>query len=365
MRHSRHLMFGALTLLLALAPWASAAGIAIEAEVNGKSGYVSGMGLLARPGEDVTIRLIVAARNAEAAIGQGGTSATGAITRRFAWAVDQGALRNVTGESVTYLCPGESGMATIRVQCVQDVTLQSQSGQEASASTEGEWLLRVYVQYPFDPTGAGALDGYPIGIYPDENSPAAPFVVRDNAEHYRPPRWFVAINREDRSVPISRHFTLGDFCSPYTDADRTFIALDERIVDRLEALVEALRSPAMPEPRIRILRGYISPNEATQLQRQGVDLSEFSRHKYGDGVALILDNSGDGKMDDINGDGRVDIADLDHLAQAVEKLERDTGLFGGLGICGGPTDPLMPDTPYISIDLRGARQRWRLAGMVR
>ena len=60
-------------------------------------------------------------------------------------------------------------------------------------------------------------------------------------------------------------------------------------------------------------------------------------------------------MDDLNGDGRVDINDAHILAAAADSVERQhPELVGGIGI--------YPATgahgPFVHIDARGTRARW-------
>jgi hypothetical protein len=60
-------------------------------------------------------------------------------------------------------------------------------------------------------------------------------------------------------------------------------------------------------------------------------------------------------MDDLNGDGRVDIADVNVIQRAVEKVElRYPELVGGVGVYSS----MGPRGPFAHIDVRGERARW-------
>ena len=50
-----------------------------------------------------------------------------------------------------------------------------------------------------------------------------------------------------------------------------------------------------------------------------IDASEAraSRHQFGDAADIIIDDNKDGRMDDLNRDGRVDVADADVIQRAV------------------------------------------------
>jgi len=84
--------------------------------------------------------------------------------------------------------------------------------------------------------------------------------------------------------------------------------------------------------------------------------ANLSRHMYGDASDIFIDNDGNGVMDDLNHDGRVDIRDAQVINDAVDKVERDNpSLVGGVGVysacCG--------HGPFTHIDVRGFRARWR------
>jgi hypothetical protein len=59
-----------------------------------------------------------------------------------------------------------------------------------------------------------------------------------------------------------------------------------------------------------------------------------SRHIYGDAADIFVDEDGNGRMDDLDGDGRVDLGDVDVLRRIVEKMTGESwyGPYsGGLG----------------------------------
>ena len=87
--------------------------------------------------------------------------------------------------------------------------------------------------------------------------------------------------------------------------------------------------------------------------------ANLSRHMYGDASDVYVDNDGNGSMDDLNHDGRVDVRDAQVIGQAVERVERSNpSLIGGVGVysacCG--------HGPFTHVDVRGYRARWRGSG---
>src|SRR6185436_19219101 len=79
-----------------------------------------------------------------------------------------------------------------------------------------------------------------------------------------------------------------------------------------------------------------------------------SRHTYGDAADVWVDEDGDGRMDDLNGDGRVDIKDAAMLRQAVERVEaRQPTLVGGAGVYTATRE----HGPFVHVDARGRAAR--------
>jgi hypothetical protein len=80
-----------------------------------------------------------------------------------------------------------------------------------------------------------------------------------------------------------------------------------------------------------------------------------SRHQYGDAADVFVDNNGDGRMDDLNHDRRIDWRDAKVIVDAVERVERaHPDLSGG----GGVYRATRAHGPFAHIDARGKRARW-------
>jgi hypothetical protein len=352
----------AVAMALTLGARARGEALTVTAEVGGVAGYGDGMGVLAIPGQRIAITLDVGSESTGVLMASAGAKATASVAEQYEWSATGGTLADVMGRRLTYQCPKESGNQTVTVRCVKGVTLKGADGADVSSALEATWSLRVFVQYPYDREGRGLIESFPIGVYPDENGPRAPSTVKEAASSYHPPKWFAKVGKDQRATLISPHFKIGEFCSPYSEADPTFVAVAPRLIERLESARARLVAPDRPDPRLVILRAFLSPNEADQLRRKGLALTEFSRHLYGDAVAVIVDQDNDGVMDDLNADGKADLLDVDYLSRVFEQIERETRSYGGLGIHAGPTDPLLPKTPYLSVDCRGKRARWSSSG---
>ena len=87
--------------------------------------------------------------------------------------------------------------------------------------------------------------------------------------------------------------------------------------------------------------------------------AKLSRHMYGDAADIFIDNDGNGNMDDLNGDGKVNIGDSRMICEAVEAVERNhPELIGGCGVYPGTSS----HGPFAHIDTRGYRARWTGSG---
>jgi uncharacterized protein YcbK (DUF882 family) len=87
--------------------------------------------------------------------------------------------------------------------------------------------------------------------------------------------------------------------------------------------------------------------------------ANLSRHMYGDGADVYVDNDRDGQPDDLNRDGRVNTEDARLFGEAAARVEaKHPALVGGIGIykacCG--------HGPFTHIDTRGYRARWNGEG---
>jgi uncharacterized protein YcbK (DUF882 family) len=105
---------------------------------------------------------------------------------------------------------------------------------------------------------------------------------------------------------------------------------------------------------VKVLSGFRTPSYNSGGGNTA-GRANLSRHTYGDASDIFIDNDGDGNMDDLNGDGRVNIGDARFIQEAVDRVERaHPELVGGAGVypacCG--------HGPFIHIDTRGYRARW-------
>ena len=196
------------------------------------------------------------------------------------------------------------------------------------------------VMVPFAEKSAGVLNGYRIGTYLAE---------RLRGSHEDEPQGFLEVQPGDVSLSVSKHFRLGDFITHDTQEAvwPKYVALNPKLLDKLELVVAQVAKMRGMSPdsltALDVHSGFRTPAHNAQVERSARD----SRHQYGDAADIVID---------ADGDGRITRADSKIIANAVDSVEEShPDLIGGLGIYTSSRYR----TPYVHIDARGHRSRWR------
>jgi hypothetical protein len=203
---------------------------------------------------------------------------------------------------------------------------------------------------PFSAKQDGRVGAYAVGRFPGE---------RSGSRHrtWGVPMGFVSLTPELLSLPVSTHLTLGDFASLRDQRDvwPRALVLDLRLVDKLELILNALRDSGFVNPRLKVLSGFRTPN--VTLRNARTAQAPDSRHQYGDAADFIVDANGDGRMDDLNRDRRVDLNDVRYLVRIILAVEAEhPDLVGGIGVYRATGAA----GPFVHVDTRGERVRWGL-----
>lgn len=205
-------------------------------------------------------------------------------------------------------------------------------------------LLNALVLEPFDHE-TDSLNGFRFGRYeaePLRNNPA-----------YERPKGFVRVTPEIADLPVSPHFKLGQFLCKQSGGWPKYLAFRERILVKLEAVVDRLNEKGMAGDAVIIMSGYRTP----YYNRLIGNRTRYSRHLYGGAVDIYIDSDGDDRMDDLNGDGRIDKRDARVVYDVIKNLATEPGLghlAGGLAIYGSKAGR----GPFVHMDVRGKKARW-------
>jgi len=274
-----------------------------------------------------------------------------------------------TGASITYSTAGD-GRDSARADSVRTAqtlgaTLDSlafdsarvplapdESGVWSTAIRVGSVLKQVadfsvITLTPISERRRGRIGLYYIGTWPTERG--------RRRSGYATPSGFIEVTQENQDTPVSDHFTLGDFLThDQQDVWPKYLVLDLRLVDKLELVLQDLEEHGYSTAGVHVMSGFRTP----EYNVRGGDprgRATLSRHMYGDASDIFIDNDGNGWMDDLNHDGKLNIKDAEIILAAVDRVEQEhPGLVGGAGVYpaeGG-------HGPFIHVDVRGYRARW-------
>ena len=128
---------------------------------------------------------------------------------------------------------------------------------------------------------------------------------------------------------------------------------ETNLLRKLEFLTEAVNKKGIATQGFHIMSGYRTPYYNKLIKNR-----LWSRHQWGGASDIFIDeNPKDGRMDDLNRDGKIDVKDARYLADLVEEYYTSPSFqpyIGGLGIYKANA----AHGPFIHVDVRGFRARW-------
>ena len=213
--------------------------------------------------------------------------------------------------------------------------------------------LNVITLVPAAQKQRGKIGLYYLGNWPWEEG------GKPRSPAYAPPRGFIEVTKENQDTYVSEHFRLRDFLTKdQHNVWPKYLLLNPKLLDKLELAIQDLESRGVKIEHVQVMSGFRTPRY-NHGGGNTAGRANLSRHMYGDGADVFVDNDRNGNMDDINGDGRVNTRDAEFFGQAVERVERKyPSLVGGIGVysacCG--------HGPFTHVDVRGYRARWRGEG---
>jgi len=253
-----------------------------------------------------------------------------------------GKLRALIGTPASFseseaLQPILSGM-TIDAPGVHSLGLQA---------PDGDSLVVVTLE-SFDAVQGARLDRYRVGRWPTSG-----LAARDS--RYAAPPGFIPVTAENQATAVSERFRLGDFLThDQKDVWPKVLVLRPALLDKLELIGDELERRGLPS-RLHVMSGFRTP----QYNEQGVGpkggRASQSRHMYGDAADVFVDADGDGRMDDLDGDGKTTVRDARVLYAVAEAVEAQHPVLVG-GLSAYPANSA--HGPFVHVDTRGKRARW-------
>ena len=305
-----------------------AAGFVVSGFARGES---SSLGNVVRP--STAVASPAAPGSTTTAVAAGSTQAASAIPSE--WLGHSGRLRALI-DTETSLAPVVAAVTTQPLTPgVQELGVVNDSGSPFYAVTMLPAATKV----------GGKIHGYYVGNWP----------VKPGVERYAQPAGFIEVTPENARTQISEHFRLGDFLThDQASIWPKFLVIKPRLLDKLELISEGLAARGLP-CKLHVMSGFRTP----QYNEQGVGekggRASLSRHMYGDASDVFVDADGNGRMDDLNGDGKVTVADARVLFSVAETVEAaNPDLIGGLSAY--PANSA--HGPFVHVDTRGVKARW-------
>ena len=233
--------------------------------------------------------------------------------------------------------------ASKMIPTVQEITGASKLGR-----------FSVITMKSFGEKVAGSVGTYRVGFWPEEKG-------RLRSDAYENPDGFIEVTRENQNTRVSEHFLLSDFLTHDQDGVwPKYLVLREPLLDKLELVIQDLERHGVHADGMQVISGFRTPDYNQALGDES-GRARDSRHQFGDAADVIIDNNDDGRMDDLNRDGRVNFADVRIILAAVERVEHEyPDLVGGTGLYHSTG----PRGPFAHIDVRGSVARWVRGGYV-
>jgi Peptidase M15 len=232
-----------------------------------------------------------------------------------------GSEQRRTASTWRWRAPDVPGLATLTV-------LDARGGQAQE--------LNVFVMVPFKDVRDGRLNGYRIGTYPAKTQPAG----------------FVEVTTDTVRTKLSPHFEVRQFLCKQPGGFPKYVVISEPLILKLERIIDTLDRAGHDVDTLTIMSGYRTP-----FYNEGIGNVRDSQHTAGTAADIFVDETIDGRMDDLDRDGVVTRDDAIWLFRLVDHLDRTSvaRFPGGLGDYGATA----AHGPFVHVDVRGRLARWR------
>jgi hypothetical protein len=250
----------------------------------------------------------------------------------YALQSEQGVARQVAPRRWQWQAPAATGMVKLELEPV------------GPHHDDEEIELRAWVMVPRTRVTSGSLNGFRIGKYPDKPLKNNPI--------YKPPPGFVEVTKANADDRLSPHFRLKQFLVKQQMTEwPKYVIVQTRLLLKLEEVLARVRRSGHDVSTLHVMSAYRTPWYNRAIGNE----TTYSQHLWGSAADVFVDDNGDGSMDDLNGDKRVDREDANVLMGMVADVERSSReLVGGLG----SYPATRAHGPFVHVDVRGSPARW-------
>src|SRR5262245_25336836 len=257
-------------------------------------------------------------------------------THSYALLADRGTVIELGAGRWAWRAPRDSGQCELAV---------------LHGGTDETITLHAFVMVPFERVENGELNGYKIGKYPVATAGDSPWSLT-LAPAYAAPPGFIEVTAENIDTPVSPHFKLGQFLCKQPSGFPKYLVLTSRLLIKLELILDELNRLGHPVNTFAVMSGYRTP-----FYNAAIGNVKLSRHQYGDASDIYIDEDHDGRMDDLNGDHRVNMKDSQLLPSIVDAMQNGpalASLTGGIGVYKATSE----HGPFVHVDARGRAAHW-------
>jgi hypothetical protein len=206
-------------------------------------------------------------------------------------------------------------------------------------------LVNAFVMVPASEMQGEYLRGYHIGKYPKTPLRGLAFYGR--------PRGFIRLDSATLGASVSPHFRLAQFVCKQTSALPAYLVLKERLILKLELILEKANEAGWACETFHVMSGYRTP-----FYNHLIGNVKLSAHQFGGAADIFIDSDPeDGEMDDLNGDGRNDGGDSELLFKLVDEMSLNEfylPFIGGIG----KYSKNESHGAFVHVDVRGFRAIW-------
>ena len=205
--------------------------------------------------------------------------------------------------------------------------------------SNAERSLNLIVKRPFNAKN-NQVNNYQIGLYKGPYKGLAQYIA---------PAGLIEVDKHDMSLKLTPHVKVSNLICKQASGYPKYFYVNTKSLQMLEDLLAFVKTRGIDASQFAFISAYRTP-----YYHRAIGSSAHSRHQYGDAFDLYVDEDGDGRMDDLNHDGKLTLADVDVLYRAFIEFQEQTDYKGGVG----RYKPTSNHGGFVHIDNRGIRARW-------